>query len=124
MSATGNRAHPRYRIELAATVEIRQTGGGIRIGGDRTTRSSHSVSLRDVSAGGLCFVTKAGDTLDKGTPLTVKLVVAARTLSLPASVVWSKSGEGLVATGVRVHAEVTDSLTRSSYQRWLSQRAG
>lgn len=116
------RAHPRFRIQMPASVEVRsQASGGVRLGGERTTRTSLDVALRDVSAGGLSFLATGG-TLDKGSAVTVKISIAGRPVSLPGSVVWSQPSERGSLSGIRVHAELTDALTRSAFQRWLSAK--
>ena len=117
------RAHPRYRIELPASVEVRQqSSGGVRLGSETTTRTSLDVALRDVSAGGLSFLVKKGGALEKGSAVTVKLVIAGRAMSLPGSVVWSQRSEAGSLSGVRVHTELTDSNTRTAFGRWLATR--
>jgi hypothetical protein len=111
---------PRFKLVQTATIEVRtQTSGGVRLGGDRPTRESFDVSLRDVSEGGMCFLRASGSTLDKGTALTVKLSVAGRTLALPGSVVWS---DQTGTTGIRVLTQLTDQLTRTAFQRWLQTK--
>lgn len=115
------RSHPRFKVEMKATIEVRTSGGGVSLGGDRSTRTTFEISLRDVSAGGLSFV-KDGAALDKGSNVTVKLTVAGRTLSLPGAVIWSQRSETTALSGVRVHPELTDSLTRGSFARWLATR--
>lgn len=120
---THPRAHPRYRVELPASVEVRQqSSGGVRLGSETTTRTSLEVAVRDVSAGGLSFLVKKANALEKGNAVTVKLVIAGRTLSLPGSVVWSQPSDAGTLSGVRVHTELTDSLTRSAFGRWLATR--
>jgi hypothetical protein len=117
------RAHPRFRVELSASIEVRQSSsGGVRLGSETTTRTSLEAALRDVSAGGLSFVVKKGPALEKGCAVTVKLVIAGRTVSLPGSVVWSQTADAGSLSGVRVHTELTDSLTRTAFGRWLASR--
>ena len=101
-------------------MEVRsQSSGGVRLGGDKPTRTSLDVSLRDVSAGGMSFLAK-GEALDKGAPVTVKISIAGRPVSLPGIVVWSQASEQGSLSGIRVHTHLTDSLTRSAFERWLS----
>lgn len=121
---THPRAHPRYRVELAARVDVRQqSSGGVRLGSAQTTRTSVDAALQDVSAGGLSFLVKQGGALEKGDAVTVKLVIAGRTMSLPGSVVWSQpSGTG-VLSGIRVHVQLTDSATRTAFARWIATRS-
>ena len=87
-----------------------------------TTRTSLQVALRDVSAGGLSFLVKTGEALEKGNAVTVKLVIAGRTVSLPGSVVWSQPSDAGALSGIRVHTELTDSLTRAAFARWIATR--
>lgn len=115
------RANPRFKVEMKASIEVRSTGGGVSLGGDRSTRTTFEISVRDVSAGGLSFV-KEGGALDKGNTVTVKLSIAGRTVSLPGAVVWSQGSEKTALSGVRVHPELTDALTRGSFTRWLSTK--
>jgi len=117
------RANPRFRVELSASVEVRQSaGGGVRLGSEKTTRASLDVALRDISAGGMSFLVKKGTALERGSSITVKLVIAGRTMSLPGLVVWSQSSDAGSLSGVRVHTELTDSLTRTAFGRWLATR--
>ena len=115
------RANPRFKIEMKASIEVRTSGGGVSLSGDRPTRTTFEIALKDVSAGGLSFE-KSGAALDKGATVTVKLVIAGRTVSLPGAVVWSTGSDASALTGVRVHPELTDSLTRGSFSRWLAAR--
>jgi hypothetical protein len=116
------RANPRFKIELKASVDVRVSGGGVSLGGDRSTRTTYEILLRDVSASGMSFVTAGGAALDKGATITVKLQIAGRTVSLPGAIVWSQPTDKGALSGVRVHPELTDSLTRGSFTRWLSTK--
>ena len=116
------RAHPRFRVELGASVEVRsQASGGVRLGGEKTTRTSLDVALRDVSAGGLSFFVK-GEALEKGCAVTMKVTIAGRTVSLPGVLVWSQAADGGSLAGIRVHTHLTDAMTRSAFTNWLATK--
>lgn len=97
-------------------------------------RVTLNVTLTDVSSEGMGLTgrlpaanrrtTRPGSTpvsLDRGDNLTLQFQVGTRTIRLPALVVWTRSANGEVQAGLRLHLAAIDSMTRKAFEGWLDE---
>ena len=89
------------------------------------SKTTVPVTLRDVSLGGMAV--KAPNTLiERGVNVMVSVQVGAKTLSVPALVVWSRAPSdagGGIQAGLKMQLEVTDLATRRSFEAWINELA-
>lgn len=126
---TTPRRHPRVALERSALVEVRAPVGQLSLGGRaNVSKTTVPVTLRDVSLGGMAL--KAPNTvIERGVNVMVSVQVGAKTLSVPALVVWSRAPQeagGGIQAGLKMQLEVTDLATRRSFEAWITdlERAG
>lgn len=118
MNAARNlRQHVRVPVSRSASVELRSQGLSLS---STTQRRNVPVTLRDASLGGLSL-TAVAEALERGATITVKITVGARTLSLPAQIVWAKRDGTTSLAGVRIHLAVADQATRKSYEGFIAE---
>lgn len=120
---TTPRRHPRVSVERTAVVEVRAQASTLNLGGRANgSKTTVPVTLRDVSLGGMALMAPNA-LIERGISVTVSIQVGARTLSVPAFVVWSrasKDGGAGAQAGLRMQLEVTDLATRKSFEAWVN----
>ena len=93
-----------------------------------------SVTLTDISSEGMGLTgrlpaanrrtTRPGAapvSLDRGDNLTLQFQVGARTIRLPALVVWTRNENGDIQAGLRLHLAAVDSTTRKVFEGWIDE---
>lgn len=97
-------------------------------------RVTLNVTLTDVSSEGMGLTgrlpsanrrtTRPGAapvSLDRGDNLTLQIQVGARTIRLPALVVWTRNASGEIQAGLRLHLAAVDSTTRKTFEGWIDE---
>ena len=120
---TTPRRHPRVAVERSAQVEVRAPVAQLNLGGRaNVSKTTVPVVLLDVSLGGMSLKSK-NPVIERGVNVMVSIQVGAKTLSVPAFVVWSrlpKEEGGGIQAGLKMQLEVTDLATRKSFEGWVN----